>query len=149
MAAEEGFHEGDVNPAKQIGISGTVVFAFARGGFVGPLDPFVHLVDAIGFGRDGSGRGKSGDGEPSNRAREPAEGIGFVAGVVGNAREASGMESLHEESANSANESGKIGVCHPGSFVGQVEAGGVAGFDILEPRRDAIRVSGKKNSEAL
>ena len=149
MAAEEGFHEGNVDPAEKIGIGGAVVDGFAFGVLVFPLHALVHRIDAICFSGDRGSGGEGGHGEPANGAGEPSERVALVAGMLHHAGKAAGMESLHEKSTNAADQGGQVAVGNPRGFIGKVEAGVVARGHGGEPGRNPIRVAGEEDAEAF
>ena len=59
------------------------------------------------------------------------------------------MESLHEEGPNTSHHGGKISVSHPRCFIWHVESRSVTGCDFLEPRWNAIGISGEEDAEAF
>lgn len=79
VAAEEGVHEGDVDPAEEVGVCGLVVDGFPGRGGVFPFDSGVHAVDAVCFCAEGAGGAEGGEGEPADGAGEAAEGVVFIA----------------------------------------------------------------------
>ena len=138
-----------MDPEEEVGIAGAVVPDLAGGGGVFPLNVGVHAIHSGGLGADGVGGGEGGDGEPADGAGEAAEGICLVAGVVAHAGEAAGVEGLHEEGADAADEGGEVCVDDPGCLVGEEEAGVIAGVDFAKPWGDAIWVSGEEDAEAF
>lgn len=141
MAAKKGVHEGDVNPSEEVGIGSPVGDGFAFRVLISALDPLVHGVDAIRFSRHGGSGGEGGHGEPADGARQATEGFILVAGVLHHPSEAAGMKGLHKKSTDASDEGGHITMGDPRGFIGEIEAGAIAGGDISEPRRDAIGVA--------
>ena len=106
MRREEGVGEGHVHPAQQVGIARGVGLLDAVG-VVEAAHAAVQSADAgalaIGLRRVAEGH----HGQPLSRPGEPAERVLLVARVLLHAGERRGVQGLHEECPDAADEGGQ------------------------------------------
>ena len=113
VGAQKRVGKHEVHPGDEVGIGGGVGLLCTGFWRVGPGDSGVHFRDPTDFVCHGLGGAKGGDHDPADSTREPAEGVGVVAGVVVNACHGAGVQGLHHEGAHTGDEGGGVAVDVP------------------------------------
>jgi len=109
----------------------------------------VHAVHPAGFGGNGSGGGEGRDGEPADGPRQPAERIALVARMTADSGKAAGVQGLHQQRADPADQSGHVGMGDPWGLIGKVESRLVTCRDGSQPWRNATGIAGEEDPKTF
>ena len=103
VGREEGVGERDMHPTQEIGV-GRGVGGRPLRRLVGARHLAMQALDACALSIGGSAITEGDDGQPLGRAGQPAERVGLVPRVLHDPCEGPGVEGLHEEGADPAND---------------------------------------------
>jgi hypothetical protein len=144
---EERFHERNVHPQQKVGVGRSIGTRLVVPRVVGAGDAIVKSVDAAGFVVDRLVASERRDGEPPNGSRQTAQGVLFIARMVGYSREGTGVKSLHEKRADSSDERAEVPMNDPRSIGRNIQSAVVTPRDDVEPRRLAVRRPRQQSTE--
>ena len=112
VGGQEGVREGDVHPSEQVRVRGRIRLG-ALGRRIGAGHAAVQAAHAGALPVRRSGVAERHHGQPLGRAGEPAERVLLVAGVLHDAGQRAGVQGLHQQRPDPADQSGQRSVDRP------------------------------------